>query len=141
MPRLLIWKDRNLKLRLLYFRSSHSSMSTLSILEEHLQPCIVYIQCIWQTFPSKAYCYFKGALAVMYLSGTIIIPWGCLQWSSFLKDIVFLWNKHLQSSLFSKVLSQFTIPVADIKSMIPLVSGMNIKIAVIHFSHGTVIWQ
>ena len=58
-------------------------MSTLSILEEHLQPCIVYIQCIWQTFLSKAYCYFKGALAVMYLSGTIIIPGGCLQWSSF----------------------------------------------------------
>ena len=45
--------------------------------------------------------YFKVALAALQLSGTIIISGGHLQWSSIFKGIVFLLNKHLQSSLFS----------------------------------------
>ena len=74
-------------------------------LKEHLQPGVTHIQCIWQIFLFKSYCYFKGALAAIHLSGTIIISGNHLQWFRILQDTVFLWNKHLQSSLFSKVLS------------------------------------
>ena len=74
-------------------------MNTVFISEQHLQPWIVYIQCIWQIFLFKRYCYFKGTLAVIRLSGIVIISGGYLQWSSIFKGTVFLWNKHLQSSL------------------------------------------
>ena len=50
----------------------HSSMD--------MQQWIAYIQCIWQIFLRKAYCYFTGALAAIYLSGTVIISEGQLQW-------------------------------------------------------------
>ena len=73
-------------------------------LEEHLQWWIAYIQCIWQIFLFKAFCYFKGVLAAIHLSGTVIISGGHLQWSSIFKGTVFLWNKYLQSSFLSKVL-------------------------------------
>ena len=81
-----------------------------------LQPWIEYIQCIWQIFLLKACCNFKGVLSAIYSSGTVIFTGGHLQWSTILKGTVFLWNKHLQSSLFSKILSQFAIPVAVIHS-------------------------
>ena len=48
-------------------------------LEEHLQPWITYIQCIWQKFLFKSYCYFKGALAAIGLSGTVIFSGDYLQ--------------------------------------------------------------
>ena len=48
------------------------------------------------------YCFFKGALAAIYLSGTIIISGGVLQWPSIIKDTVFLWNKHLAVIHFFK---------------------------------------
>ena len=76
------------------FEAIHSLMDTAFTLEEHLQPWIVYIQCIWQIFLFK-----------VYLSDTVIISGGHLQWSSIFKGTVFLWNKHLQSSLFLKILS------------------------------------
>ena len=94
----------------------HSLMDNVFILEEHLQPWIVYIQRTWQVFMFKLYCNFKGALAAMYLSGTVIISECHLQWSSIIKGTVFLWKKHLQSSLFSKILSLFAILVAVIQS-------------------------
>ena len=43
-----------------------SLMDTVFILEQHLQPWIVYIQCIWQIFLFKAYCNFKVELAVIH---------------------------------------------------------------------------
>ena len=86
-------------------------------LEEHLQPWFVYIKCIWQIFLFKAYFYFKWTLAVIHLSGTTNILGGHWQWSCIFKGTVFLLNKHLQSSLLSKVLSQFASPVAAIHSM------------------------
>ena len=73
--------------------------------EGHLHPWITYIQCIWKLFLFKVYYCFKRVLAVMHLSGTVIISGDHLQWSSILKGTVFLWNKQWQSSLFSKVLS------------------------------------
>ena len=54
----------------------------------------------------KAYCNFKGILPFIHLMGTVIISEGHLQWSSIFKGTVFLWNKYLQSYLFSKILSQ-----------------------------------
>ena len=83
----------------------HSLMNTVFITEERLQPWINYIQRFWQIFLFKAYYYFKRVLAVIYLNGTVIISGGHLQWSSIFKGTVFLWNKHLQSSLFSRILS------------------------------------
>ena len=47
----------------------------------------------------------NGTLAVVDLSGTTIILEGHLQWPSIFKSTMFLSNKHLQSSLISKVLS------------------------------------
>ena len=83
----------------------HSLMDTVFIIEEHLQPWINYIQCIWQMFLFKAYCNLKRALTAIYLNGTVINSGGHLPWSSIFKGTVFLWNKHLQSSLFSRMLS------------------------------------
>ena len=71
-------------------------------LVEHLQPWIAYIQCIWQIFLFKKYCYFKGALASIHLSATIIISGGLLQWPSIFKGTVSLWNKHLAVIPFFK---------------------------------------
>ena len=85
----------------------HSLMNTVFISEQHLQPWITYLQWIWQIFLFKVYRNFKGALAAIRLSGTIIISGGHLQWSSIFKSTVFLWRKHWQSSLFSKILSYF----------------------------------
>ena len=51
-------------------------------LEEQLQPWFEYIQCIWQIFLFKAYCYFKGTLTAIHLRGTVITSEGHLQWSS-----------------------------------------------------------
>ena len=85
----------------------HSLMNTVFISEQHLQPRITYLQWIWQIFLFKVYRNFKGALAAIRLSGTIIISGGHLQWSSIFKSTVFLWRKHWQSSLFSKILSYF----------------------------------
>ena len=48
---------------------------------------------------------FKEALAAIYLSATIFISGGHLQWAVILKGIIFIWNKHLQSPLSSKMLS------------------------------------
>ena len=75
----------------------------LYFLQEHLQPWIAYIQCIWQIFLFKACCYFIRALSTIQLSGTIIIPGGQLQWSIIFSCTLFLWNKHLQLSLCSKI--------------------------------------
>ena len=83
----------------------HSLMDTVFIIEERLQPWINYIQRIWQILLFKAYYYFKRVLAAIYLNGTVIISGGHLQWSSIFNCTVFLWNKHLQSSLFSRILS------------------------------------
>ena len=83
----------------------HFLMDTVFIIEEHLQPWINYIQCIWQISLFKAYYYFERALAVIYLNSTVIISGGHLLRSSIFKCTVFLWNKHLQSSLFSRILS------------------------------------
>ena len=46
-----------------------------------------------------------------------IISWGHLRWSTFFIGTVLLWIKHLPSSPFSKVVSQFVVPVAAIHSM------------------------
>ena len=55
----------------LYFKklvaAIHSLMDTVFILEQHLQPWIVYIKCIWQIFLFKAYCSFKVELAAPYI--------------------------------------------------------------------------
>ena len=64
-----------------------------------------YIPCIWQILLLNTYCNFKGPLAAIYLSGTVIDSGGHLQWSCIFKGAVFHWNKHFQSSLFSKTLS------------------------------------
>ena len=52
---------------------------TVFILEQHLQPWIVYTQCIWQIFLLKAYCNFKGAHAAIHLSGAAILSGSHLQ--------------------------------------------------------------
>ena len=49
----------------------------------------------------KADFYFKGALAAIHLSCSIIFSGGHLQWSSIFNCTVYFLNKHLQSSLFS----------------------------------------
>ena len=64
--------------------------------EEHLQPWIVYIQCIWQISLFKAYCYFKGTLATIYLKVSVIIE------RSLLCDDI-----NSRHSLFSIVVSLF----------------------------------
>ena len=80
--------------------ANHSSMDALFL--RRTQSTINYIyRCTWQIFLFQTDFYFKGALAAIHLSGTIIISGGHLQWSSIFKGIVFLLNKHLQSSLFS----------------------------------------
>ena len=53
---------------------------------------------------TRAYFYIKGTLAAIHLSGNIIILGNHLQWSGIFKGTLFLLNKNLQSSLFSKVL-------------------------------------
>ena len=49
---------------LIYFtkvvEAIYCSMNAI-FLEEHLQPGIAYMQCNWQIFQIKAYCYFKVA--------------------------------------------------------------------------------
>ena len=71
----------------------HCLMNTVFISEQHLQPWIVYIQCIWQIFLFKAYCNLKGTLAAIHLNGTIIIS-----------------GEHFRRPLlFSRVLSFFEI--------------------------------
>ena len=62
-----------------------------------LQPCVMYMQCIWQIFIFQTFFYFRDALAVIHFSGTVTISRGFFQWSSFFKDAVLLWNKRLQS--------------------------------------------
>ena len=57
----------------------------LYFLEDHLKQWIAYIQCIWQIFLFNAYCYFKVALAAIYLRGTVIISGGNWKWSSIFK--------------------------------------------------------
>ena len=71
---------------------------------------------IFLIFLFKAYYNFKEAVASVHLNGTVIFSGGLLQWFSIFKGTVFLWNKHLQLSLFSKVLSLFAVPVAVIHS-------------------------
>ena len=73
-------------------------MGTVFILEEHL--------------PQR--CFVISGAWVIRLDRTANILASHLQWHSFFKVNVFLWNKHLQSYLFSKLQSQFTIPVAAI---------------------------
>ena len=84
-------------------------MDTIFILEELLLQWIVHIKCIWPIFLFKTYCNFKGALASIYLGGTVIISEGHMQQSCIFKGKVFLWNKHLQSYLFLKIFSQFAL--------------------------------
>ena len=79
--------------------ANHSSIDTL-----FLRRALATINCIYKmnlTDLFKADFYFKGALAAIYLSCTIIFSGGHLQWSSIFNGTVFLLNKHLQSSLFS----------------------------------------
>ena len=94
--------------------ANHSSTDTL-----FLRRALATINCIYKmnlTDLFKADFYFKGALAAIHLSCTIIFSGGHLQWSSIFNGTVFLLNKHLQSSHFSWVL-RFTSPVAAIYSM------------------------
>ena len=85
---------------------SHSLLNGYYISEQHLQPWIAYLQCIWQIFLFKAYCNFKGAPAAIHVSGTVII-----------QDAMCI------NLAFSRVLSFFEIstwnssPVAAIHSM------------------------
>ena len=53
-------------------------MDTVFILEEQLQPRIVYAPCIRQIFLFKTYRNFKGTLAVIYLTGNVIISAGLI---------------------------------------------------------------
>ena len=79
--------------------ANHSSIDTL-----FLRRALATINCIYKmnlTDLFKADFYFKGALAAIHLSCTIIFSGGHLQWSSIFNGTVFLLNKHLQSSLFS----------------------------------------
>ena len=66
--------------------ANHSSMDTLFFRRTF---ATIYITCIWQIFLFTAYFYFKGTLAGIHLSGTIIILGGHLQWSSIFKGAVF----------------------------------------------------
>ena len=80
--------------------ANHSSTDMLS-----LKRAIATINCIYKMNLAdlfKADFCFKGALAAIYLSCTIIFSGGYLQWSSIFNGTVFLLNKHLQSSLFSR---------------------------------------
>ena len=79
--------------------ANRSSIDTL-----FLRRALATINCIYKmnlTDLFKADFYFKGALAAIHLSCTIIFSGGYLQWSSIFNGTVFLLNKHLQSSLFS----------------------------------------
>ena len=80
-------------------------MDTVFILGEHLLPELI----ICNVFDK--YFYLKHLWMVVIKTG------GHLQWSRIFKGTVFLWDKHLQSSLFSRILSWFVIPVAVIHSM------------------------
>ena len=92
--------------------------------EEHLEPWIGYIQCVWQIFKSKAYYYFNGALAALHLRGNVIVSGGHFQLSIIFMDTVVFLNNQLESSLimlicnlvaiihsiigpFSKIVEQF----------------------------------
>ena len=79
--------------------ANRSSIDTL-----FLRRALATINCIYKmnlTDLFKADFYFKGALAAIHLSGTIIFSGGFLQWSIIFNGTVFLLNKHLQLSLFS----------------------------------------
>ena len=67
----------------------------------YFRRALAAMNCVYNVFDR----YFKGALAAIHLSGTFIISGGHLQWSNIFKGTVFLWDKHLQSSLFSRILS------------------------------------
>ena len=67
--------------------------------EEHLEPWIGYIQCVWQIFKSKAYYYFNGALAALHLRGNVIVSGGHFQLSIIFMDTVVFLNNQLESSL------------------------------------------
>ena len=67
----------------------------------------LYLQCIWQVFLFKAYCNFKGTLAAIHLSCTVIILGGQFQWYSIFVGTISVWNQYLIPSLFSKILGQF----------------------------------
>ena len=94
-----------------------SLMDAVFILEEQLQPWIVYIQCIWQLFLFKT----KEHLQPFFWMVPLLFLGGHLQWFSIFKGTKHLvlntkCNKHLQLSLFLKMLSLFTIPFAVIHS-------------------------
>ena len=85
----------------------YSSMDTV-FSEDHLQPWIAYIQCIWQIFPFKGIVNSKEHLQpYIWVALSVSISGGHLQWSSIFifKGTALLWSKHLQSFLFSKILS------------------------------------
>ena len=83
----------------------HSSMDTV-FSEDHLQPWIAYVQCIWQIFPFKDIVNSKEHLQpYIWMVLSVSISGGHLQWSSIFKGTALLWSKHLQSFLFSKILS------------------------------------
>ena len=128
----------------LYFTKAvaaiHSSLDTVLMLEEHLQSCIMHIQCIWQIFLFKAYCYFKGALAAILLGDTVIIIAS--------SDIAFLsYCLFLEQTLvvipFFKGTKLIIIPITATHSMIPpwfqacmywkMVCYLTTSVAAIHF--------
>ena len=81
-------------------------------LEEHLQPLSVYIQCVWQIFLFKAYCYFKGALAAIFLSDTVIFSGDHFQWDRlFSKVLCFFETSSCSHPFFQRywVNSQFQL--------------------------------
>ena len=80
--------------------ANHSSTDTL-----FLRRALATINCIYKMNLAdlfKTDFYFKGALAAIYLSCTVIYSGRHLQWSSTFNGTVFLLNKHFSHPFFHR---------------------------------------
>ena len=77
--------------------ADHSSMDTV-----FFKRALECRQCIWQMFLFKAYCYFKGTLAVTHLSVTVIISGDHLQWFSIFKVTVLAGTSTCSHPIFQR---------------------------------------